>query len=168
MRGVFYWARFGVWGPTSPVVRPEEDSWCRGPREGGADVARPDSPIFPDFARISRHCRDISTLLLQLIIPEGILGIRGKKGMAQCNKLRKLIKSTITVLPPIWMEIRTGNIPHSPLFWISWIVFRIFLFSSVFTFLFYGKSLIHQCDVTAVECKYSSGCGFYRRYPATR
>lgn len=25
VRGVFYWARFGVWGPTSPVVRPEEE-----------------------------------------------------------------------------------------------------------------------------------------------
>ena len=59
-----------------------------------------DSPIFPDDAQISRLCcrPDVSTLL-QLIIPEE--GIPGKKGMAQCNKLRKLIKSTITVLPPI-------------------------------------------------------------------
>ena len=60
-----------------------------------------DSPIFPDDAQISRLCcrPDVSTLLLQLIIPEE--EILGKKGMAQCNKLRKLIKSTITVLPPI-------------------------------------------------------------------
>ena len=48
-----------------------------------------DSPIVPDDAQISRLCcrPDVSTLLLQLIIPEGILGILGKKGMAQCNKL---------------------------------------------------------------------------------
>ena len=55
--------------------------------------------FFSD-AQISRPCLDISELL-QLLIPKGILGILGKKGMAQCNKLRKLIKSTITVLPPI-------------------------------------------------------------------
>ena len=60
-----------------------------------------DSPIFPNDAQISRLCcrPDVSTLLLQLIIAEE--EILGKKGMAQCNKLRKLIKSTITVLPPI-------------------------------------------------------------------
>ena len=126
-RGVFYWARFGLWGRAAPSRAPTRTVDLEA--QGGEELMWPPTSISPYFPpRIS--AMDFGIFLHRQSQPCSLWfsgdSRRRKKGMAQCNKLWKLIKSTITVFPPIWMEIRTGNIPHSPLFSISWIVFGIF------------------------------------------
>ena len=77
-----------VWslGPSSPVPSPDEDSWSRGPRGGGADVAAHQYfPIFPtqDFCNGFRDISSPPEPTLQFIILGGFSEEEERYGAVQ-------------------------------------------------------------------------------------